>query len=80
MQLSGPAQNGRGIHGQYVYLIVFSHPTDAEVQQHGLRRPSEFTKTPLASDKIQFSHRRTSVFQMGSWVLVHKNPLASDKV
>ena len=41
----GPAQRGRGVHGQYVYLIVFSHPTDEAVAAQQLRRPADFTRT-----------------------------------
>ena len=42
---TGPAQRGRGVHGQYVYLIVFSHPTDEAVASLQLRKPSDFTRT-----------------------------------
>ena len=33
----GPAQRGRGIHGQYVYWITMSHPRPETVQQLSLR-------------------------------------------
>ena len=32
------------MHGQYAYLIVFSHPTEETVDRYGLRKPSDFTK------------------------------------
>jgi hypothetical protein len=41
---NGPAQHGRGQPGQYVYLIVFSHPTPDAIQRLGLKTPAEFTK------------------------------------
>ena len=41
---TGPVQRGRGVHGQYVYLIVFSHPTDEAVAAQQLQRPSDFTR------------------------------------
>jgi len=33
----GPAQRGRGIHGQYVYWTTMSHPRPETVQQLSLR-------------------------------------------
>jgi hypothetical protein len=42
---AGPAQQGRGQKGQYVYLIVFSHPKPDTVQRFGLKAPCDFSRT-----------------------------------
>ena len=47
LQADGPHQLG-GSPGQYVYLIVFSHPKDETVQRLGLKRPSEFDRSSFA--------------------------------
>ena len=41
---SGPPQCARGVHGQYVYLIVMTHPKAATVQRLGLKIPGDFTR------------------------------------
>ena len=41
---TGPNQRGRGVQGQYAYLIVFAHPTPENVQKLGLKTPSDFAK------------------------------------
>ena len=42
----GPAQRGRGIHGQYVYWITMSHPRPETVQQLSLRTPALLPAPP----------------------------------
>jgi hypothetical protein len=40
----GPAQQGRGCNGQYVYSIVMSHPRPETVQRLGLKTPADFDR------------------------------------
>ena len=42
LTLEGPAQGGRGVHGQYVYWIVMPYPTEEIVAQSGVKIPDDF--------------------------------------
>ena len=39
---SGPFQHGRGVHGQYVYAIIFPQPTAEVLANQGVKQPSDF--------------------------------------
>lgn len=52
-QPTGPDQSGRGNNGQYVYWIVFAHPTDSSIQRLGLRSPAEFTRNAFSQLAVQ---------------------------
>ena len=41
----GPDQRGRNKPGQYVYLLVFSHPEPGTVERLGLKTPASLSKT-----------------------------------
>ena len=43
----GPNQRGRGVQGQYVYLLVFSYPTPAATERLSLKIPAAFSKAGL---------------------------------
>ena len=59
-QPTGPDQTGRGKPGQYVYWIVFSHPTEDSIQRLGLRTPAEFTRDLFSQLMVQV-HKDCSV-------------------
>ena len=44
LPLNGPAQHGRGVQGQYVYWLTFSHPKPETVERFGVKTPAEFTR------------------------------------
>lgn len=39
LPLNGPAQHGRGVQGQYVYWLTFSHPKPETVERFGVKTP-----------------------------------------
>ena len=41
---SGPKQNGRGSHGQYVYWITQPHPLPATIAALGLKTPDDYDR------------------------------------
>ena len=45
LQLNGPAQRGRGVHGQYVYAIIMVQPTAEVIAQQGVKQPIDFDRT-----------------------------------
>ena len=57
---SGPPQRGRGVHGQYVYLIVFSHPHEETVRRLQLRTPADFTRESFRALSVE-SHAAAGV-------------------
>jgi hypothetical protein len=40
----GPSQQGRGVHGQYVYWVTMAYPKPASIAKYGLRVPTAFTR------------------------------------
>ena len=50
---SGLVQRGRGVQGQYVYLLVFGPPTTERVERFGVKTPSDFTREQLNTLGLQ---------------------------
>lgn len=50
---TGPTQKGRGVHGQYVYALVFSHPKQETVARLNLKTPADFSKTSFRTLVLQ---------------------------
>ena len=57
---SGPPQRGRVVHGQYVYLIVRTHPKPAAVQRLGLKIPGDVTREAF-SQTIGAAHEQRDI-------------------
>ena len=47
LQLNGPAQRGRGVHGQHVYATIMAQPTAEAIAQQGVKQPIDFDRTPF---------------------------------
>ena len=45
LQLSGPAQRGRGVHGQNVYAAIMVQPAAKVIAQQGAKQPIDFDRT-----------------------------------
>lgn len=50
----GPVQQGRGVHGQYVYWVTQTHPSDGN--PFGLRLPSDFASRQDFCETIVKAH------------------------
>ena len=44
LQAKGPAQEGRGVHGQYVYWICMAMPRQETILARGIKRPTDFDR------------------------------------
>ena len=53
LALEGPPQYGRRCNGQYVYAIVFSQPKPETIQQHGMKKPEDFTREAFGTLMVQ---------------------------
>ena len=49
----GPGQHGRGVRGQYVYLVVFNCPKPDVVERFGARSPAEFSREAFNTLVVQ---------------------------
>ena len=47
VELTGPSQRGRGVHGQHVYWICMQHPKPETVQRTGVKTPADFDRITL---------------------------------
>ena len=62
---SGPAQQGSGIKGQYVYWIVMVQPTPEVRASHGLKRPEDFSREEFGKLMVKV-HRECGVKENAS--------------
>ena len=60
VELTGPSQRGRGVHGQYVYWICMQHPKPETVQRTGVKTPADFDRTTFREMLVQ-SHRECGI-------------------
>lgn len=76
---AGPSQNGRGRHGQYVYLITMAHPTPENVQQLSLKTPADFTRDSFRELVVE-AHAAVGVTLMETVCFrePHENGLAAE--
>ena len=56
VELTGPSQRGRGVHGQYVYWICMQHPKPETVQRTGVKTPADFDRITFREMLVK-SHR-----------------------
>lgn len=48
-----PNQEGRGVHGQYLYWVTMPTPRDESVAALGLKRPADFTRKEFGELVVQ---------------------------
>ena len=47
VELTGPSQKGRGVHGQYVYWICMQHPKPETAQRTGVKTLADIDRITL---------------------------------
>ena len=60
VELTGPSQRGRGVHGRYGYWICMQHPKPETVQRTGVRTPADFDRITLRGVLVK-SHRECGI-------------------
>ena len=60
VELIGPAQRGRGVHGQYVYWICTQHPKPETVQRTGVKTLADFDG-PTFREMFVKSHQECGI-------------------
>ena len=73
---TGPPQQGRGVRGQYVYWIVFSHPKPETVERLGIKVPTDFDRKTF-SQLVVAAHQECgiSIVETASFQEPHANGL-----
>ena len=56
VELTGPSQRGRGVHGHCVYWICMQHPKPETVQRTGVKTPADFDRITLREMSVK-SHQ-----------------------
>ena len=75
-QPSGPEQRGRGVPGQYVYCVVFSHPTPDTVERLGLKTPADFNETTFKDLALEcFEAAGVQLVETACFLEGHSNEL-----
>ena len=60
VELTGPSQRGRGVHGQYVYWICMQHPKPETVQRTGVKTLADFDG-PTFREMFVKSHQECGI-------------------
>ena len=60
VELIGPSQRGRGVHGQYVYWICMLHPKPETVQRTGVKTFADFDRITFREMLVK-SHRECGI-------------------
>lgn len=73
---TGPPQQGRGVRGQYVYWIVFSHPKPETAERLGIKVPTDFDRKTF-SQLVASAHQEcgVSIVETASFQEPHTNGL-----
>ena len=60
VELTGPSQRGRGVHGQYVYWICMQHPKSETIQRTGVKTLVDFVRI-TSREMLVKSHRECGI-------------------
>ena len=73
---TGPAQEGRGVQGQYMYWVCVAHSKSETVQRLGLKVPSDFTREEFGELMVK-AHKdmKINVVETVCFLEPHENGL-----
>ena len=60
VELTGPSQRGRGVHGRYGYWICMQHPKPETVQRTGVKTLADFDRTTFREMLVK-SHQECGI-------------------